>query len=75
MWSLGTAALLLIVVCVSVIAFALRRLVAEIEPTRRSCDRLHTEVAAAVSLVSRDAGRAAAGRQLLARRGGASAPR
>jgi hypothetical protein len=75
MWSLGTAVLLLIVVCVSVIGFALRRLVAEIEPTRRSCDRLHAEVSEAVALVARDAGRAAAGRQVLARRGGASAHR
>jgi len=75
MWSLGTAVLLLILGCVSVIGFAVRRLVAEIEPTRRSCDRLHAEVPDAVSLVERDAGRAAAGRQVLARRGGASASR
>jgi hypothetical protein len=75
MWSLGTAVLVLIVACVCVIAWALRRLVAEIEPTRRSCERLHTEVSGAVSAVSRDTGRAVAGRRLLARRGGASVSR
>ena len=75
MWSVGGVVLLEIVVCVAVIAIALRRLLAELEPTRRSCDRLHHEVTTAVQLVSRDTGRATAGRQLLARRGGASAPR
>jgi hypothetical protein len=75
MWSVGAAVLLEIVVCVAVLAIALRRLAAELEPTRRSCDRLHDEVAAAVHLVSRDGGRARAGRQLLLRRGNAAAPR
>ncbi len=75
MWSIGTAVLLLIVVCVTAIAWAARRLVTEIEPTRSSCDRLHHEVTDAVSRVSRDTGRAAAGRRLLARRGGAAASR
>ena len=75
MWSIGAAVLLEILVCGAVIARATRRLLAEIEPTRRSCDRLHHEVAAAVALVSRDTGRATAGRRLLLRRSGAASPR
>jgi hypothetical protein len=75
MWSVGTAVLLEILVCAALIARATRRLLAEIEPTRRSCDRLHHEVATAVALVSRDTGRATAGRHLLLRRGNAAAPR
>jgi hypothetical protein len=75
MWSVGGAVLLEILVCLAVIAIAARRLLAELEPTRRSCDRLHREVATAVQLVSRDTGRATAGRQLLLRRGNTAAPR
>jgi hypothetical protein len=75
MWSVGGAVLLEIIVCVAVIATLARRLSAELEPTRRSCDRLRHEVAAAVQLVSRDTGRATAGRQLLLRRGNPAAPR
>jgi hypothetical protein len=75
MWSIGGAVLLEIVACVAAIAIATRRLLTELEPTRRSCDRLQHEVATAVQLVSRDAGRAAAGRALLVRRGHAPASR
>jgi hypothetical protein len=75
MWSIGGAVLLEIVVCVAAIALAARRLLAELEPTRRSCDRLHSEVATAVALVSRDTGRATAGRRLLLRRENDAVPR
>jgi hypothetical protein len=74
MWSIGGAVLGEILVCLAVIAFAARRLLAELEPTRRSCERLHTEVVTAVAHVSRDTGRAAAGRRLLLRRETAVAP-
>jgi hypothetical protein len=75
MWSVGAAVLVEILVCVAVIAFAARRLLAELDPTRRSCERLHAEVDTAVALVSRDSGRAAAGRRLLLRRENAASPR
>ena len=75
MWSVGGAVLVEIVVCVTVIALAARRLLAELEPTRRSCERLHAEVVTAVALVSRDTGRATAGRRLLLRRESAATPR
>jgi flagellar biogenesis protein FliO len=75
MWSIGGAVLLVILLCIVVIAWAMRRLLAEVEPTRGSCERLQREVADAVQVVSRDAGRATAGRQLLARRGSTPASR
>jgi hypothetical protein len=75
MWSVGAAVLLEVVVCAGAIALAQRRLRGELEPARRSCELLHTEVAQAVRLVSRDTGRAAAGRQLLLRRGNAPGSR
>jgi hypothetical protein len=74
MLSIGGAVLLEVVVLVGVIALALRRLRAELEPTRRSCDRLHDELFRAVQSASRDTGRAVAGRQLLLRRGGGHHP-
>jgi len=75
MWSVGGAVLLVIVTCVAAITTAIRRFVAQVEPARRSCDLLHTEVTGAVRLVSRDTGRATAGRRLLLRRGSAPPPR
>ena len=65
MWSIGGAVLIEVVVCITAIAFALRSLHREIEPTVRSFDGLRRDVAAAVVLVSRDAGRVEAGRRLL----------
>jgi hypothetical protein len=75
MWSIGAAVLLEVLVCGAVIAYAARRLRAELEPTRRSMELLDLSVIRAVELVSRDTGRASAGRQLLLRRGNAAAPR
>ena len=65
MWSIGGAVLIEVVVCITVIAFAVRRMHREIEPTVRSFELLQREVVAGVGLVSRDAGRVEAGRRLL----------
>jgi hypothetical protein len=67
MWSIGGAVLIEVVICITAIAFALRSLHREIEPTVRSFDGLRRDVAAAVVLVGRDTGRVEAGRRLLRR--------
>ena len=65
MWSIGGAVLVEVVVCIAAISLALQRVHRELEPTVRSFDRLHGDVTSAVDLISRDAGRVAAGRRLL----------
>jgi hypothetical protein len=65
MWSIGGAVLIEVMVCITAIAFALRRLHRELEPTVRSFDRLRRDVAGAVDHAARDAGRVAASRRLL----------
>lgn len=67
--------LLEVVLCATAITLAARRVRADLEPVRRSCDLLHRDVTQAVERVSRDSGRAAAGRQLLLRRGRAPTSR
>lgn len=69
MWSIGGAVLVWIVLCAGAVALALRRLRVELEPARRAFDLLHRDVALAVERISRDAGRAGAGRRLLLRHG------
>jgi hypothetical protein len=65
MWSIGGAVLVEVVLCIAAIAFALQRVHRELEPTLRSFDQLYGDVTSAVDLISRDAGRVAAGRRLL----------
>jgi hypothetical protein len=67
--SSGSAVLVEVMVCITMISLTARRLHRELEPTRRSFELLHREVGEAVRLVSRDAGRAEAGRRLLGRTG------
>jgi thiosulfate reductase cytochrome b subunit len=73
--SSGGAVLVVIMVCLTMISLTARRLHRELEPTVRSFERLHRDVTDAVRLVSRDTGRAQAGRRLLARNGNPPAPR
>lgn len=73
--SSGGAVLAEVMVCLTVIALAVRSLQREIEPARRSFELLHHDVAGATDLVSRDTGRAQAGRRLLTRSGNARASR
>jgi hypothetical protein len=65
MWSIGGAVLVEVVVCITAIAFALRRLHRELEPTVRSLDLFRRDVAGALDLAARDAGRVEASRRLL----------
>jgi hypothetical protein len=74
-WSSGSAVLAEVVLCITAIGMTVRSLLREIEPTRRSLELLHRDVADAVGLASRDAGRARAGRRLLTRTGNARASR
>jgi hypothetical protein len=67
--------LVVVMVCLTMISLTARRLHRELEPTMRSFELLHRDVADAVRLVSRDTGRAHAGRRLLARTGNPPAPR
>lgn len=69
MWSVGGAVLLEVVLCIAAVAVAARRLHGEIEPARHSFELLHREMAGAARTVSRDGGRAEAGRRLLGRSG------
>jgi hypothetical protein len=69
MWSVGGAVLLEVVLCITAVAVAARRLHREIEPARRSFERLHGAMAGAARTISRDAGRAASSRRLLGRSG------
>jgi hypothetical protein len=73
--SSGGAVLVVVMVCLTMISLTARRLHRELELTMRSFERLHRDVADAVRLVSRDTGRAQAGRRLLARTGNPPAPR
>jgi hypothetical protein len=63
------------VLCALAICWAQRRAVSELEPARRSFEQLHTAVEQAVVTVSRDTGRAQAGRRLLLRGNEIRAPR
>ena len=60
-----------VMVCLTVIALAARSLHRELEPARRSFELLQRELAEALHLVSRDAGRAAASQRVLRRPGNA----
>jgi hypothetical protein len=75
MLSIGAAVLVEIAMCALAVFWAQRRAVSELEPARRSFELLHTSVEQAVVAVSRDTGRAEAGRRLLLRRGKIQAPR
>jgi hypothetical protein len=75
MWSVGGALLAAIAVCAGAVILAVRRLRTELEPTRRSFELLHRDLALAVQLSSRETGRAEASRRLLSRHGSAPGPR
>jgi hypothetical protein len=73
--SSGGAVLAEVMVCLTMIALAARRLHRELEPTVRSFELLHQDVVDAVRLVAQDTGRAQAGRRLLGRTGNPPASR
>jgi hypothetical protein len=75
MWSVGAAVLAGVAVCAGAVILAVRRLRTELEPTRRSFELLHRDVALAVRLSARESGRAEASKRLLQRHGSAPAPR
>jgi hypothetical protein len=75
MFSIGGAVLLWIAICVSAVAFAMRRARAQLGPTLQSFDALHHDVGDAVERIGRDSGRARAGQRVLLRHGSSRAPR
>jgi hypothetical protein len=69
--SSGGAVLAEVLVCLTVIALAARSLSRELEPARTSFELLRRDLAEAVHLVRRDAGRAEASQRVLRRPGNA----